>query len=174
MLVLGNSPRTRRTPSGGPAHTTLGRMSPGCGRPPWRAIAYGAAAAALVPLWMGGAAQAAAAPVNPGPMPLPLHQAALSTSVDCDDTLVEIDGSVDCTADTSDAAPNAVLVYTWLLDGQEQAENGEELSLSNVTVGNHTVTVYVRDTANGITSAPQSTTFQNTGNPLPNPEVIFQ
>lgn len=172
MLVLGNSPLTRRTPSGVPTHTTLGGIPPGRGRPRWRAIAYGGAAAALVPLWIGGTAQAAA-PVNPGPSPLPLHQAALSTSVDCDETLVEVDGAVDCTADTSDAAPNAVLVYTWTYDGQQQAENGAELSLSNVTVGNHTVTVVVRDSANGITSAPQSTTFENTGNLAPNPEVLF-
>ena len=109
--------------------------------------------------WVVGVPQAAAAP--------------LSVSLDCNDTLVEVDAAVDCTADVTGQAPDATLVYTWTLDGQAQQETDSELSLSDVRVGPHQVTVVVQDTAHGISSAPQSTSFSRDADLTVPPVVEF-
>ncbi|WP_404497598.1 hypothetical protein [Arthrobacter sp. GAS37] len=85
---------------------------------------------------------------------------ALTAGLACDTNSLQDAGQVLCTASVTDQAPDAQIVYDWSLDGQPQSGvTGAELSLDNVAVGSHQVSVVARDTQNNISALPQSVPF---------------
>ena len=58
--------------------------------------------------------------------------------------------------------PDAVLAYEWTLDGEPQNQNDNELLLTGVAPGEHTVAVVARDTANDLASPAEQATFTKT------------
>lgn len=84
----------------------------------------------------------------------------LTAGLACDTNSLQDAGQVLCTASVTDQAPDAQIVYDWSLDGQPQpGVTGAELSLDNVAVGSHQVSVVARDTQNNISALPQSVPF---------------
>ena len=77
----------------------------------------------------------------------------LGVSLQCSHNF-EDPGLVVCSAEPRAQAADAVLVYDWSVDGAGQGAGGGELTLTGVAPGAHTVTVVVRDDANGLVSEP--------------------
>ena len=71
-------------------------------------------------------------------------------------------GLVTCAAQAVNPQPDAVLAYEWTLDGEPQNQNDNELLLTGVAPGEHTVAVVARDTANDLASPAEQATFTKT------------
>ena len=77
-------------------------------------------------------------------------------------------GQVVCAATTSNAPPNAVIRFEWVVDGQTIAnQTGRELNLQDQTKGAHTVIVVAIDTNSNSRTAPLTLTFNVTDGPEP-------
>ena len=68
-------------------------------------------------------------------------------------------GLVTCAAQAVNPRPDAALAYEWTFDGELQNQNDNELLLTGVAPGEHTVAVVARDTANDLASPAEQATF---------------
>lgn len=95
----------------------------------------------------------------PPPPPPPLD--GLGVSLNCIHEYAE-PGLVQCTATPNGQRGDAQLVYDWIYDGANQYTNADALRLTGVPPGDHSISVQLRDAANGIDAAPQTVTFTKT------------
>lgn len=102
--------------------------------------------------------------------------APLTASLNCDTSALPDSGQVTCTASVQNQAPNAQLTYQWSVDGQAQASaTGAAVTVSNLAVGDHQVSVTASDTANNASAAPRTASFTRTANappPAPPPPAL--
>ena len=96
---------------------------------------------------------------QPPPPPPPLD--GLGVSLNCIHEYAD-PGLVQCTATPNGQRGDAQLVYDWSYDGANQYNNADALRLTGVPPGDHSVSVQLRDAANGIDAAPQTVTFTKT------------
>ena len=88
--------------------------------------------------------------------PPPPPSLGASLGLACDTAALQSDGAAVCTAGMGDAT--GAVTYAWTLDGKPQATSGDQLSLTGLAPGPHSVSVSARDSA-GVEQGPQSTSF---------------
>jgi hypothetical protein len=95
--------------------------------------------------------------------PPPPPGEGMSLGLACDANAVDVSGRVACNAAVSNAPEGAQLVYSWTVDGTGHGETGAELTLENLEVGSHSVSVSARDAATDVTLPQQTVSFTRLG-----------